>query len=345
MFDRSLTSKIKNIHPNNENASGKFVSPVGSDTGFSLPELLVSLLISGSVIGVAFTIAFFNRNIFLRDTSRTDVNQNLRAGIDLVGTDIRQAGERLPEDFPAVILNPNGDDGGPDRLIVYSALDDVVLNVCLDVIAGGNADVGISDPDQDPLNILDPRCLATNVVGDAIAAWRDIRVENGGVIDAYIYDPVTFEGEFFQFDAEDTVNHTISRSGGGWDNSYPAANQPRLYLLQQREFFLGSFDAPPGDCETEGTVLTMVINDDCDNRRFGLTNDIDDFQVQICRQLTDTCDDSFERDLAAGRDVGWSDISSVSITISGSASFGANRNIERTVSSQFLPRNILSFPQ
>ena len=64
--------------------------------GFTLTELLVSLSIMGFVSGVALTVALSSHDTFETDQNRTDLNQNLRSGMDLLGNNIRQAGERLP---------------------------------------------------------------------------------------------------------------------------------------------------------------------------------------------------------------------------------------------------------
>ncbi|MGK7912558.1 MAG: PilW family protein [Synechococcus sp.] len=308
--------------------------------GFSLVELLVATIVASSVIGVASTIVFSNRNLYLKDSSRTQVNQNIRAAIDLVGFDVRQAGERLPDDFPAVVLNEAGNPAGSDTLVVYRSISDIVLNVCNDVNSGSTSDVDVAIVPSDPANL---RCLPDAVKLSEIGVWETLRNDNGGMIDAYIYDPINRVGEFFSYDSADTGNFTISRSGGGWTNDYPVVNAPRLYLMEERQFFLSSLNPDPAMCSEAGEFLTLVINGDCTNQRFGLTNDMDDFQVQVCLQSGGACVESLTFSEAANSVTGWTDISSIDVSVTSSKDFAAGRDTSRTVESRFFPRNVLSF--
>ncbi|MEL7085810.1 MAG: hypothetical protein AAGM36_15075 [Cyanobacteria bacterium J06597_1] len=314
--------------------------------GFSLVELLAASLVGASVIGVASSLIFFNRNLYLKDSSRTQVNQNLRASIDLIGFDVRQAGERLPADFPAVVLNEGGNPVGPDNLVIYRALVDIVLNVCDTVNSGSSSDISLAVIPEDPLN---SRCLPDSVKDAEIATWENYRTSNGGIVNAYIYDPVTQLGEFFDYDNEVTsnTNYSLSRDGGSWTNDYPIANNPRVYLMEERTFLLTNLSPNPPNCftDTAGSpdVLTLVINGDCTNQRFGLTDNIDDFQAQVCFQSGANCVDSLTFATAANAATGWTDISSVDISVTGSTNFAAGRATSRTVESRFFPRNVLSF--
>ena len=308
--------------------------------GFSLTELLVALLIGSGVTSTAATIVFFNRNLYLKDSSRTQVNQNLRSSLDLTGNDIRQAGERLADDFPAIVLNPGGDTAGvPDQLITYRGLNDFAQLVCLDVTAGTGSDVAVADTSLDPTT--GDVCAVDSDIDTGLLDWQAFR--DGGTVDAYIYDPVTNLGEFFEYDGEDTANYTISRASGTWTNSYPKNNLPRLYILEKKEFFLSSMDA--ADCTATGDILTMVVNDDCANGRIALTNTIEDFQISICMQGGLGCVNTMDRTTSANAaaNSGWADISSVQVTLTGSSNYAADQEIQKVLSSNFFPRNVLSY--
>ena len=107
----------------------------GSSDGFSILELLVALTIVSVVGGAALSLALSSRGVFEQDQQRTAVNQNLRSGIDLLGIDLRQAGERMPGNAPAIEI-VNGASSGPDQLIVRRNLLDYVLPVCKDINSG-----------------------------------------------------------------------------------------------------------------------------------------------------------------------------------------------------------------
>jgi prepilin-type N-terminal cleavage/methylation domain-containing protein len=111
----------------------------GCTEGFTLIELLVALMVTGIIAAATLTIALNTRGMFETDQHRTTINQNLRAGIDLLGIDVRQAGERLPFDAPAVQIT-DGSGGAPDVLILSRNMLDYVLPVCKDISAGSSSD-------------------------------------------------------------------------------------------------------------------------------------------------------------------------------------------------------------
>src|SRR5262245_33903747 len=101
---------------------------------------MVALLVASTIAGATLTIALSSRGLFETDQHRTTVNQNLRAGMDLVGVDVRQSGERMPFDFPAVEI-VNGASGAPDTLNLRRNLLDYVLPVCKDINSTSSGDV------------------------------------------------------------------------------------------------------------------------------------------------------------------------------------------------------------
>src|SRR5210317_2077271 len=107
--------------------------------GFTLPELMVAMAITSFVAGMALTLALSSHDTIETDQNRTEINQNLRSGMDLLGINVRQAGERLPEDVPAIQV-VNGDDGAPDEILLRKNMMDHVLPVCKDINAGSAAD-------------------------------------------------------------------------------------------------------------------------------------------------------------------------------------------------------------
>jgi prepilin-type N-terminal cleavage/methylation domain-containing protein len=74
-----------------------------SNKGFTLLELLVGLIIMSVVGGMAMS-AFVNTSVsFQKDKKNIDSNQNLSAILDIIGTDIRQAGEGINDgNFPTI---------------------------------------------------------------------------------------------------------------------------------------------------------------------------------------------------------------------------------------------------
>jgi prepilin-type N-terminal cleavage/methylation domain-containing protein len=77
-----------------------------SNKGFTLLELIVGLVIMSIVGGMAMS-AFVNTSAsFQKDKKNIDSNQNLSAVLDIIGTDIRQAGEGINDsNFPVIEFN------------------------------------------------------------------------------------------------------------------------------------------------------------------------------------------------------------------------------------------------
>ncbi len=67
-----------------------------------MAEVLVALALVTVLTGSALALALSSRGVYTTDLNRTTLNQNLRIGMDLVGVDVRQAGQQLPDDVPAI---------------------------------------------------------------------------------------------------------------------------------------------------------------------------------------------------------------------------------------------------
>ncbi len=75
--------------------------------GVTLVELLITVVIGVAILGLTFTIVMANRNLMTIDQVGTELNQNLRIGADIMGDDIRIAGQGILAptliDMPLVI--------------------------------------------------------------------------------------------------------------------------------------------------------------------------------------------------------------------------------------------------
>jgi prepilin-type N-terminal cleavage/methylation domain-containing protein len=74
-----------------------------SNKGFTLAELLVGMVISTITLGLAFAAFESASKSYSNDKVRVDTGQSLTAVLDLIGTDIKQAGEQIGNSsFPTV---------------------------------------------------------------------------------------------------------------------------------------------------------------------------------------------------------------------------------------------------
>jgi Tfp pilus assembly protein PilW len=74
-----------------------------SNKGFTLAELIVGMIITTITLGLAFAAFESASKSYSNDKVRVDTGQSLTAVLDLIGTDIKQAGEQIGNSsFPTV---------------------------------------------------------------------------------------------------------------------------------------------------------------------------------------------------------------------------------------------------
>jgi prepilin-type N-terminal cleavage/methylation domain-containing protein len=106
--------------------------------GFTLLELLVGLIIMGLVSGLAMNAFLQASNSFNRDKKNIDTNQNLSAVLEIVGNDIRQAGEGINEgNFPSIEFDlvtatdiAAGLQSGSSKIVIRKAIAPQPLTLC-----------------------------------------------------------------------------------------------------------------------------------------------------------------------------------------------------------------------
>jgi type IV pilus assembly protein PilW len=288
-------------------------------------ELLVALAVTSAVAAATLAIALSSRGVLETDEQRTTINQNLRSGMDLIGVDIRQAGERLPGDMPAIEINDGGA-GASDTLVLRRNMLDYTLPLCKDIGAGTSAD-SIFVAKKKIVGKIPPGCAPvgdddSDGWPDNMQMWRDYRISNGGIIQVFIYDPIAELGEFFLYDAEDkSTFHLHKYNADHWQNDYQVNNGSRIYIMEQLEFRLS------------GEVLQSVVNMDASNA-LNLVNHITDFQARAFLS-----DGSVQTSFGPSDE--WTELQSVEVTMVGGTDF-RDRSMDRTLTARFFPRNILS---
>lgn len=292
--------------------------------GFSLVEFLVALMVGSLVIGTALAVTLASRETFDTDRGRTNVNQNLRSALDLVGIDIRQVGERLPADVPALQIT-NGDDGAPDTLTVQRNLLNEVLPLCRKLTQDDvDTEVRVADDGATP----PPGCAPLpdddgNGFPDNLDVWRAQRAAGGGQIWAYVYNPIEHLGEYFLYDGDGATGSTYFSKGNNdpWTRTYRLTQQCRVYLLEQRSYRLND------------GVLQFVVNEGLGGT-VNLVTDVVDFQIRGVAtdgSLFDGLDHNGS----------WTGLAAVEVTLTAEMDVD-DRTLTRSVSARFFPRNILS---
>jgi len=305
-----------------------------STRGFTLIELLIALAVGMLILTASFTLVLSNKAVYNLDSARTKVNQNLRAGLDIISADIRQAGERLGGDFPAVevILGVGLDS---DTLVLRRNLIDDVLPVCSNVV-GGSTKIWVAQQPAPALPSVNIDCLNSST---GLTNFRAQRLSSGGAIRAYIYDPVNFTGEFVRYTNDDASVGGVSKSmdvqpeSGVWQNTYLASNQPRMYIIEERRFFTDTakkdivMKITGGPGTGEPLDQPMVTN-------------IEDFQVSAYIVASPTPSLSGGTGALSGGN--WKKLAFVRLEVKGKSMQDSSRTLTRTLTDDALPRNVLS---
>jgi len=290
-----------------------------SNSGFTIIELLVASTLSLLVLALVLSTSLTNKLVYQQDVVRTRINQNLRSAIDIIGMNMRQAGEALPSFFPAIEV-VNGTGGGSDQLILRRNLyENEILNICQDLTAGtSTANIRFA------YQTSEIACAYSSELVAYLNTWLAYRTQQGGQAKAYVYNRSAKVGELFTFDdGTDTGTELfIHRTAGNWAYDYPGDGlSAAMYLLEEYHFLL------------ENGVLKLIQNGDNVNT-LNIVDGITDFQVAIHMQ-----DDTTQYAFSAN-DL-WTSIKSLEITLAG-ADMYAGKLISSSITDRLFPRNVLS---
>ncbi len=282
-----------------------FIFRAKHPAGLSLLELLATVVISTVILSVSLGLIVTQRRQYLNQQANTETGQTLQAGMDMIGNDIRQAGEQVGAGtgLPVVRLI-DGASGAPDQLQLQRRLLAKELNVCLEVNPGSPDSITVADK-------ANPNCGYSdgdaNAVPDDAQEWRTFRCQQdgtGGCLPtpptncqqaggsdrecawAYLYDPANGRGEFFVYKGERPDPANADRYQieiqpvplqTTFSNRYSVAgsigNRPKLYILEQRQYSLSAPDAK-GD-----RTLQLQLIDAQNNVTYSIVNRLRNFQV------------------------------------------------------------------
>ncbi len=329
-----------------------------AQSGFSLLELTVTVVMSFVILGVSLSLIITQRRQYLNQQANTVTNQTLQSAMDFMGTDIRQAGENVGPglNLPIVRL-VDGGAGDSDELWVQRKLLDTALNVCEDVKGSPNT-IKVSDkaPKSKSSCRFTDTTVPPNSISDDVDSWHNFRcrvgpskancvnppgncTQNGGSNDecswAYIYDPAAGRGEFFTYFGENT-NDEI-QVVANFSYKYRVKDNPQIYILEQRHYFLSD---PPN--AKNDRILTLETVNREENTTYQIVSRLRDFQLRglVANAWIDT---GFNAN-STGPYTDWQTIQSVEVTLrAANGGPDANPTIQ-TLTSQFFPRNSLSRP-
>ncbi|ACB52885.1 hypothetical protein cce_3537 [Crocosphaera subtropica ATCC 51142] len=323
--------------------------------GITLGELLTGTLIASVIINLGFMGFSWCRQMYLQDQQSNDVNQTLRNVFEVVGSDIRQAGEGFAEDpnFPSLVISENS---GNSEIGIRRSLLTGSLPVCRQVVSGTSDAVVVVDATGSVAgcDVIDED---NNGWPDNLDSWRDYRISNGATIRAFIYDG-TGNGEFFEYTGEGTfatdgssvtpspdvvASASITTDSHTWENTYEANGSSRIYLIEERRYRL------------RNNNLELIIDDE-ESQTSSIVGNLESFKViaHIQQDLSAdssqryTCtvippEDSTSCDANLPNPYVWSQIRFIEIKPKVSISDTSSSSVETEQSQKVFPRNILNY--
>ena len=283
--------------------------------GYTIAEMLVSLTIGMIVTSLTLSSSVVNRYTISRDLVRTRLNQNLRGSLDLIGLDVRVAGENLTNSFPAIeIVNASG--ANSDKLFLRRNLLEEVLPLCTSIAAGSATTTLIVAQ-----TTATPGCSYSGQTHN-YTTWESYRTSNGGSVNAFIFDTANKHGEFFTYQSGVATGsqYRLIAAPRTWQYGYTAGTTA-IYILEEWEY------------RRENDLIKLVANRN-EALPYDVTFGVTDVQFSALLNDATTV-------IAFDKTKDWTTIASVEILITGQEKF-SGKMTTRTVTGKFFPRNVLS---
>ena len=353
-----------------------------SNKGFTLLELLIAAVVSLIVLGLALKLIVDQRKLFVEDQARTQVNQNSRAAIDLVGTDIKQTGERLIGTPLPVVQVINGASSSPDQLVLQRRVISEVLPVC-QTISGSQSTIIVSTNPGNTACPFSDADTATNPLPDNLQQWQknrcskddndvcnrttDITVDDsclaqGGsdreCLWAYIYNPVNKQGEFFHYAFESSftsggttqyrIHRARSATANTWLNTYtytaPTVASPNPINPVLYVLEERHYKLVNNLSLTGDKVLELIINRQT-TKPIRLVNQLSNFQVQaflVSAPLVPVDEFNATIPTSPATFSNWQQIQAIKVELTAAKKLKPTDLNPPQISSKFFPRNAAS---
>lgn len=252
------------------------------EKGFTLIEVISTLLMGSIILGAAFSGFFQIKEFFGKDKLTMDVNQRLRTAFETMGPDLQQLGEGIAyKQFPAVTLRTNNN--GRSDITIRRGGGLQPLTLCGNITANTTTPVTVLDKSV----TSSPACISVNDSPgeptkkdgwpDVVKEWQNLR--NGNTVRAYILDTVNNRGEFFEYKGEETLNSSgtsmtpspttepyvirLTTNNHRWVNSYTAGTTA-IYLFDESTYKV-----------TDNNTLQLIRNGEV----FDLVENVDKLDI------------------------------------------------------------------
>lgn len=139
-----------------------------NEGGFSLIETAVAALMTVGLMAGTFALINKNQQVYVTESSVTDMNENMRTAVDILTRDLQSAGmglPRTPGSFAAVFYI-NGANNLPDSLMIMNG-DPYAPVADVKETGNGNADLYCIPPPELPANVG----YGTYLDKDGVSHW------------------------------------------------------------------------------------------------------------------------------------------------------------------------------
>lgn len=213
--------------------------------GLTILELLVGMLLLMVILGAVLTTTISTMGLYRKDQSRIGANRNSRSTLDIVTSDVRQAGERLNSDFWAIQIAT--DANGNSVLTLRRGLLDSPLPVCAPLsiastavyVNGNNPSAGVL-----PGGISNLPDACSKGEQDLTQWTAQIAA---GVVSGYVFDSSDGRGSHVILGTVTTTGTTLKEQkialSGLSDifnpvkaNAAALGKDIRLYLIEERQY-------------------------------------------------------------------------------------------------------------
>jgi prepilin-type N-terminal cleavage/methylation domain-containing protein len=225
---------------------------IHNSSGFTLIELMVSMTITLGVTIVALQALSSTQKEFTQDTRKIDLSQKNASILDVIGRDIRQAGEQIEDPkFPVVKMFPNPVDANKgSSLVLYRAVSSS-LPLCTDITtpiaAGTTLSAWPSSSTTTAVTDAFQNCKADavktgNTYPEVLEEWKYKRTNKAATY-GVIYDnkgnlqPFTYGGEVEASSKIYNVNMSPAVT-----TTYELKSGMSAYLVEKKEYLVCGTD-------------------------------------------------------------------------------------------------------
>jgi prepilin-type N-terminal cleavage/methylation domain-containing protein len=182
-----------------------------AQSGVTMVELLIAVLLAGIVTSAAFSVYITQHKQWIVQDEIADMQANIRAASDELTTQIRMAGQGLPDEFPGGAIwafNTN-----PDTIVIIYDTG---------ALTGVETEQPMAQPSAELL------CDGHDLSGLHDGEW------------AYIFDPNNNTGEYFLASQVDDASDRIIHASMPLSRVYPVGS--RIMKLARKRYYISTAD-------------------------------------------------------------------------------------------------------